>query len=78
MPIGKGLFSVDDYARFGKLVDDLERAGAYAISYYPKRGEVIAWCRERDLERIREAVYEDYDVLVQHVRGVIYMVRVHW
>ena len=45
MSIGKGVFKADDYYHFGKLVAELERLGAYLISYSPKKSTVFAWFR---------------------------------
>ena len=35
--IKKGLIGMDDYIRFGKFVDSLEKMGAYSVMWVPKK-----------------------------------------
>ena len=53
-PIEKGLLGLDDHLRFGHLVADLERLGAYMIQYIPKRSAVLAWFRPKDKDKAEE------------------------
>lgn len=48
MPIGKGILKIDDYRRFGELVDKMEEFGAYEVAYYPHKSKVYAWFRGTD------------------------------
>ena len=47
-PIKRGVFAWDDHAKFGALVDDLERLGAYLVVWSPKKQAILAWFRGRD------------------------------
>lgn len=75
--IGRGIFKVDDYARFGELFEKLVKAGAYYVSYIPKRDEVLAWARKEDEAKIVEVV-DGYDWAVKKLRGKLLMFRIKW
>lgn len=48
MPIKTGLFGFDDYIKFGELLDKLEEAGAYLMTYNPKKRVLYAWITYND------------------------------
>jgi len=50
MPVAKGLFKTSDELRFGKLFYTLENMGAYMIAYSPKKSQIYAWFKGKDVE----------------------------
>ena len=75
--IGRGLFKIDDYARFGQLIEDLCKAGAYLISYTPRKNQIIIFARKKDAERIKAALDgKEYDEML--LKNALIMFKVRW
>lgn len=56
--IKKGMFGVDDYAKFGGFLDTLERAGGVLFIYSPHKSRITVACRLRDVEKIKSVAGE--------------------
>ena len=50
--IKKGVIGLDDYLKFGGMLDTLERAGAHLFIYSPKKSTVTAVCKRDKLDDI--------------------------
>ena len=50
--IKKGVIGLDDYLKFGGMLDSLEQAGAHLFIYSPKKGTVTAACKRDKLDDI--------------------------
>ncbi|MBO8181022.1 MAG: hypothetical protein H0Z19_11245 [Archaeoglobus sp.] len=75
--IGKGLFKVDDYARFGRFVEELSKAGAYLISYVPKTNQILVFAKRSDVEHIK-TILDGKEYKEISLRGTLVMFRVKW
>jgi len=72
--IGKGLISVDDYIKFGKLVDELSRI-AYTIMYIPSKDYIIVSIHKNNIDKI-ERLNVNTEILAK--RGGLVFVRIKW
>ena len=75
--IGQGIFKVDDYARFGQLIEDLCKAGAYLVSYVPRENQIIVFARKKDAERIK-AVLDGKEYDEMPLKNTLIMFKVRW
>jgi len=82
--IGKGLLKIDDYYKFGKLIETLEEHGAYLITYSPKKNTILAWFKggpnseqvKTIINYLKENKYEYSIVVGKNANWT--MVRVGW
>jgi len=72
--LGKGLLKVDDYIRFGKIVDRLSEY-CYMVMFVPKKSKIVATVHSKNLERLKE---DFKDVKVVAVNGGLAFVELKW
>ena len=52
--IKKGIFGMDDYIKFGKMIDCAAENGAVNFIFSPRKNMVIILCRRDSAEKIKE------------------------
>jgi len=74
--IKKGILGIDDYARFGKFIEDIVNAGAYNLIISPKKKTIYFWVRASDIEKAKNVI-KGRESEAKKVRGA-YIVKVRW
>jgi len=75
MPIGKGIIHIDDYYKFGKLLDSLAKL-SYSIQYVPHKSTLIITAHKSRTEEIIR-ILGDFDTEVK-TRGGLVFIRAKW
>jgi len=78
MPIGRGIIHIDDYYKFGKMLDSLAKL-SYSIQYVPHKSTLIITSHKSKLDEI-DRVLSGYGVLDVEVvvRGGLAFVKAKW
>ena len=71
--IRKGWIGVDDYARFGKLLDELEERGAINFIYTPRRRQVVAVYRRADFEKAKHIAFPQREEKIKVNKNLVFV-----
>ena len=63
--IGKGIWKIDDYIRFGKLIDKCEELGAVNFIYTPRKNQLIAVFLRREFEKHKHIAFPAHEKRIQ-------------
>jgi len=73
--IGKGIISIDDYIRFGKLVDELSKL-CYTVMYVPKQDYLVVCFHKKHIDEIKSK-FKLIKIKVPK-RGVLAFAKIRW
>lgn len=73
--IGKGIVKIDDYIKFGKLVDELS-SYAYTILYVPKKDEIVITVKKDKIQEIQER-HKD-KIIETKTKGGLTFIKLKW
>lgn len=65
----EGYFGIDDYVKFGRLINCATKNGAVNFIYSPKKGKLVIVVRTDDIERVKGCIRDEYKVEEIIVRG---------
>ena len=71
--IRKGWIGVDDYVKFGKLLDALEERGAINFIYTPRRGQVVAVFRRADFEKAKHIAFPQPEERIKVNKNLVFV-----
>jgi len=75
MTIGRGIIHIDDYYKFGKLLDSLAKV-SYSIQYIPHKSELIITAHKLRAEEIL-GMLEGFETEVKYKGGLVF-IRARW
>jgi len=73
--IGKGIFKIDDYIRFGEMIDCMVENGAVNFILVPKKNMLVVACRLRDKDKVIKCA-EDFSIDGITVRGGMSWIKI--
>jgi len=69
--IGRGLWKIDDYVRFGKLLDRCEEMGAVNFIYTPRKNQLIAIFLRDEFEKHKHIAFPVHERRIQVQKNLV-------